>query len=668
MNIMLDRIRILRMDDDVCCRVECYENPDWGFARNYQLILKSVFAEYSASVFNTSISSSVGLLYGGNRDYHWQGLIIGPVDGKLIKIIDGVYYKPIDEDILNPISAISCIDRIIYEYKTGNGCYKVLLSLRDVDGYVELNVKASKPSFFALPLDIRNAESMVSYKYTICRYRGYMEVNVLNSLLKVIVKGIDDIENWGEWINWIYKLGDGFRTLSNGDLRFIKYVRSIYIPVLLKSLSGSLNIAIPISVKRCLKPNLTLNLNINADPIIRDLIELRVRRLASFGVPFNSLIAPEAGAWWFRRVWIRDLVEGLRWNLKTYIYVLGWKSWITELIMELLRISWINNGTPILPSSKSFSSDAFPQLINVATELSRLTGSSNLLEKVLKIMFRAIKKLRGNKFSASKIMDGVIVSKPNSSWIDSMVSIDGVKWPMRLPTSWIGRVGVECEFALVEVNALYLEATYRLLSLLNSLGVTVPLWLKDFYYELRDGFRKWFINGSLPPLTVNIPLGLTDNTLSSAGIVAASTLKDIVYEDIRGMWRDVEKLIVKRKLIFIGSGEEVFGVLTRINELKPYLGDMEYHGSVIWPRDTPYLIEFMKKLSMDVKGILLNNLDHMVCEGAVGYVSELFSLPLGVNPSPSIYSMNPVPVKNPAQYWSHWCDPYLDYFKSNSDL
>ena len=71
----------------------------------------------------------------------------------------------------------------------------------------------------------------------------------------------------------------------------------------------------------------------------------------------------------------------------------------------------------------------------------------------------------------------------------------------------------------------------------------------------------------------------------------------------------------------------------------------------------------MKCLGLDPYGVLVNNLDHMVSEGAIGYVSELFSLPVGLNPHESgEYSRNPVPVKNYAQYWSHWCDPYIEYF------
>lgn len=169
---MLHGIDVLRMGDDLCCRVECSENPDWGFARNRQLIIKSVLAEYSSSVFNTSISSSVGLLYGGNRDYYWQGLIVGPVNGRLVKIVDGVYYKPIGDDIVKPISAISCTDRIIYEYMVRDGYYTVSLILRDRGGCVEFAVEASKPSLFALLLDFRDAESTSSYRYILQKHGG----------------------------------------------------------------------------------------------------------------------------------------------------------------------------------------------------------------------------------------------------------------------------------------------------------------------------------------------------------------------------------------------------------------------------------------------------------------------------------------------------------------
>jgi hypothetical protein len=132
---------------------------------------------------------------------------------------------------------------------------------------------------------------------------------------------------------------------------------------------------------------------------------------------------------------------------------------------------------------------------------------------------------------------------------------------------------------------------------------------------------------------------------------------------LENIWSDVEQLLVKRKLVELGNNYEIFGLLVRKVDEKPYLGDLEYHGAVVWPRDTPYLIEVMRALSMETYGVLINNLDHMISEGAVGYVNELFSLPVGQNPSPMRdWSFNPVPVKNYAQYWSHWCDPYINYF------
>ncbi|MEM0232302.1 MAG: hypothetical protein QXG78_04280, partial [Candidatus Methanomethyliaceae archaeon] len=82
----------------------------------------------------------------------------------------------------------------------------------------------------------------------------------------------------------------------------------------------------------------------------------------------------------------------------------------------------------------------------------------------------------------------------------------------------------------------------------------------------------------------------------------------------------------------------------------------------IW--DTPYLIKFLERIGKEneIKGILLNNLDHMISEGVIFYINEIFGHAIGKNPSPKGLSMNPIPLKNPAQYWSHWCDPYLGRF------
>jgi hypothetical protein len=119
---------------------------------------------------------------------------------------------------------------------------------------------------------------------------------------------------------------------------------------------------------------------------------------------------------------------------------------------------------------------------------------------------------------------------------------------------------------------------------------------------------------------------------------------------------------VNRIPVTLGDGPMAFGMLVRAGD-QPYLGDEQYHGSVVWPRDTPYLIRLAEACGRGVAGMLLSNLDHMVCEGAVGYCHELFSLPAGGGENGSESHRNPVPVKNPAQYWSHWCDPYINHLE-----
>jgi hypothetical protein len=52
-------------------------------------------------------------------------------------------------------------------------------------------------------------------------------------------------------------------------------------------------------------------------------------------------------------------------------------------------------------------------------------------------------------------------------------------------------------------------------------------------------------------------------------------------------------------------------------------------------------------------------------ESAIYYNQELFSRPFGNNPFPvASVCDNPVPVKNPIQFWSQWCDAFVEFFKS----
>lgn len=650
------------------------EVPDWGYARNRHVLLRCPVLEYSTSTFDAPVPSPVGVLHGGNRDFSWQGLLAGPVRGEIHKLLDALYYKPADAEGLRPVSVRAWRDSANYAYVDERGeRYEVSISVAIGRGVGVLSARASRPTIFVPLLDMRRAEAAEAPNYSVCAEDGCLSVSSSGTPLRLVVTEFDEAQKLELSLDWVYKLGDGFRAVEDGKVLFVKHVRKVYAPVALASRRGGLRVEVPLPLVKYRGPRAGVEEKarvakiLKAPPQITEAILLRVDRLLSFGSPINSIVAPEAGAMWFRRVWSSDLLEGLRWNLRTYVEALGQSAWLVSLVRELLRMAYEMEGLRVLVTEGEYSSVSLPQLINVSSRLSLMVGDRGGARGASKLAARACEALRtGREFSGCRLHEGLILCKANSSWIDVMYPIEGGRWPTRLPWEWRGLVPSDGYFALVEVNALFIEALSSLIKAAKGAGLEVQEEVVELRDELLEGYRRWFAaEGGLPPMTIEPTAGLVDRTKSSMGVVALAVLKDEVYgrEGLEGAWRGVEQLLVRRRLVELGDGWEVFGVLTRRDELRPFLGDLEYHGAVVWPRDTPYLLEVMKALSMDVYGVLVNNLDHMVSEGAVGYANELFSLPLGENPHPAGKEpLNPVPVKNYAQYWSHWCDPYIDYF------
>ncbi|MHC1628775.1 MAG: hypothetical protein ACXQTI_08095 [Candidatus Nezhaarchaeales archaeon] len=669
----MSNIRITR-SYDAYCEVDVNENPDWGYARNKQVLLKDVILEYSTSSFDAPIPTAVGVLHGGNRDFSWQGLLAGPINGELYKLLDALYYKPIDAEDLKPLLVRTWRNSANYVYVDENEKhYEVDITVRTKKNCGILDAYASRPSIFALLLDMRNAESDAQPSYSIsCRESG-VTIESSATPLKLNITGFDDIQRLDESLEWVYKLDDGFRTIDKGNVVFVRHVHRVYIPIALIANRGAIRIEVPLPGIKYRRRNADINGKIelaetlSASPRILKAILLRIDRLMSFGIPMNSILAPEAGAMWFKRIWTRDLLEGIRWNLWTYAKTLRLSKWLINLVKMLIKEAYEAGGLRTLIDNGEYSSDAFPQLINIAASIYELTNDKSIIREATKLMVKAYRMLTsGRGFSGCNLREGLLVCKANSSWIDVLYPCDGVKWPTRLPWAWRDKVPPNDHFALVEVNALFLECISNLMKNLHKSELKIPDELHEFKAELLHGYKKWFMtNTNLPPMTIEPTLGLKDDTKSSVSVVALAALKNILYNEkiALNLWSDLEQLLVKRKLVELGDTWEVFGLLVRKGEARPYLGDLEYHGAVVWPRDTPYLIEVMKFLSLDVYGVLINNLDHMISEGAIGYVNELFSMPTGQNPCPKgEESLNPVPVKNFAQYWSHWCDPYINYF------
>ncbi|MEM2424863.1 MAG: hypothetical protein QXK73_06405 [Candidatus Bathyarchaeia archaeon] len=669
-------------DYSVCCEFDVAEDSDWDYARNKQVLIRDSVIEYSTSSFDASIPTSLGIMHGGNRDFSWQGLLVGPIDNVLYKILDAFYYRALNAENLKPVSVLSRRASADYVYVDENGeNYVVTISVDAKNGEAVISAHAQRPSIFIPILDVRNAESYVEPSYIIYEGNGALIVRSSAAPLKLEIRGFDSVKKLDLLLEWTYKLGEGWRRIENEKVFFIRHARRVQAPIALISEKGILEISVPLPkirvmdvkyiVKDCLRKfhSILRKCSPGLSPQIMGAIMLRMDRLISFGVPLDSIIAPEAGSMWFKRVWARDLLEGLRWNMLTYTEIFGLSGWLVDLVRFLILVTYRCNGLKVFVDRGDYVSDAFPQLINVVTMLYEKTKESILLRESMKIMLKAYKMLESpSSFSGCFLHDGLIVCRANSSWLDVLYPIDGVVWPTRLPLDWIGRVSPTDNFALVEVNSLFIECLNRLIRLLTESGEKPPSEFYEFRSELLCGYKRWFLRGNhLPPITVDPISGLKDYTSSSLCLVSILSQMGTFYnkKDLTAMWNDIERLLVRRKLVELGDGYEIFGVLVRDVERRPYLGDMEYHGAVVWPRDTPYLIEIMRELNMEkeIYGVLISNLDHMVSEGAIGYVNELFSLPTGENPSPAKeYSSNPVPAKNYAQYWSHWCDPYIEYF------
>jgi len=147
--------------------LDTHENPDWGYARNKQLLLKTFYAEFSSSIFSTIINVDNLNFYGGNRDYSWQGLIIGPINNVLYKIIDGIYYS-----IDKMLKAEKVVFKpgeyaYVYSYNNENKLFSVKISLDNFKTYVILKALANEPCWFTVLLDFRPAEKWSEGKYSI---------------------------------------------------------------------------------------------------------------------------------------------------------------------------------------------------------------------------------------------------------------------------------------------------------------------------------------------------------------------------------------------------------------------------------------------------------------------------------------------------------------------
>jgi len=656
------------------------ESIDWNYARTRRVILREKGVEWSSSVFSVPVKWAWMTFTTPNRDVPYEGLLVN-FEKSCFKVLEavGVALKDVK---LTPLDIAVSPNSVTYRYNAEDKLLVVTYVVRRIrrTAVLEITLKGVNQPIYILPLyDIRHfyePPSSVGYMTAVTKNNDGLVLKVSRNGLAVYLYPVNKYLPHPGLLEWTYKLGDLEREDTPQGLIFKSKKGILYCP--------GICVVKPESIIRISSPEKTAPVKgwkrnglpaIRSQTLIEKLFSLRIRALSHFGltVEYKGLKAwfPEAGSWWFREAWFRDALEGVFWNLKTYLKLLRYRDKVKSLLSLTQKILYDLEYLPNKLDGGNESCDAPPLFFLSSARFSIMTGDLDLLRGTLKLAEKLTAKLlRGETAASVKLVNGLIAAAPQHTWIDSVIRLEDALWPARLPLEWATflseKEAFRKQFAFPEINALWVSAMSQLEMAAKAHGLAVPDGVKKLREEVFKAFQENFINGTVVYAAIDVDKNLKDGTPSSTALVALSLLSDrISPRKLAEIWRAfLNPLLIYRRTVLVKPGTRMpFAVLVRLPP-RPFLGDDEYHRGVAWPRDVPYLVKLLDFLGDHhaTTEILVNHLDHMVSEAAVLYENELFSSSLGENPSPEPgYAENPVPVKNPAQYWSHWCDPFLEY-------
>ena len=424
---------------------------------------------------------------------------------------------------------------------------------------------------------------------------------------------------------------------------------------------------------------------------------------------------PHAGAWWFRTPWYRDVFEGLLNSIETLMRIPQERNDIKGTILSALSLQNKTSGLILnkLPEYTNLeavynSCDATLLCFLVANAYFRKTKDTGFAGSVLGCVDSAISSFKTNaqrdathfEIDGPPRIDettGLLLCPPHHSWIDTRTrsirchdkTPGGLPNRLSIPflknlcdqTTTKGSLGAIASspcFFLPEINAQWitvLDGAIQTIDLINQVSRNVVfddlrVEAEALLSKAKRHFKSLFWNEQSGYLfNVVFEDGVTkDDIECETGVTAAAMLGETVFtrDELQSIWNCTKRsLLAYRGPIKYGDEVLPFGILTKNENQRVYYGDDQYHSDMIWPRSTPYLIQLLRLLDRDdiVREILINNLDHQMTECAIFYNQELFSPASGHNAFPNgTTSQNPVPVKNPIQFWSQWCDAYLELF------
>ena len=316
--------------DDLKWEYKPIENPDWNYARNLFTVLKRPQGTWSQSVFSVRYKN----LLAPNRDYRYQGLAAF-VGKEYWKFLDCVFFGINDLELI-PKKVIVFPWKCIYQYSSKNVNVDVEYYLAKVKGEgitarVLFDIKSKgKHELTVKPLvDIRNVYEQSSPNEIGWRVEDSLIATRGNKAISFKIKN-SSINLKNEKMMWTYKLGSGYRTVTNDGVKFIpEFGGPVFVGELRKGFSNNEKISLVINCVNEHKINFEKNEN-EEKRYLEKLIKkfdcskevlARIIAFNRFGIQQDNLIIPEAGDFWFKQIWLRDLFEALLNSFETVMRI-----------------------------------------------------------------------------------------------------------------------------------------------------------------------------------------------------------------------------------------------------------------------------------------------------------------------------------------------------------
>ncbi|MBN1455133.1 MAG: hypothetical protein JW945_02620 [Methanomicrobia archaeon] len=683
-------------DPRFCVTLSPEEDPHP--ARTRHVILKRPHASWSQSVFSVPL----GEKFIPNRDYPYEGLSV-LLDGENYHFMDGLALgvKQGDDHLKLTATQVTVSPWLVsFAYKSEAGhhylrAHYYLLSAGSAQNGITacVAVESTASGVVIEPLvDIRHMYELSRPEEHVCRaLPNGLLIERAAKYMAIATPNDCTVRTGHRSIEWWYKLGSGFREQIAKGVRFRGERRVLVSP-------GELELAMDetgaaLLVISCSDSESELRERYNAamawqadaaaeqqraEQIVRALdhagadpaVQFRALALTRFGMYANDAFFYEAGDFWFRTPWFRDIFEGIINNIETFTRI-GHAGAIRSMILQAFAYQ---DEYGRIPNRFPARQEQTIDFSSVDATLLAFIAAGSLLSRRWDAGF-ASAVLHRAAFTVSRFIEndpdqlngppvlhpnGLLSVVPWHSWTDSsrMIELKGRKEAVsvRIPDSWLTDLEDETavnkpRYYLPEINAQWIRMLRHCVTIAHKIG-TDPGAFSVHLEQAKAAYKPVFWDPAAHFLHNVVTIqGKEDRTQGSPAVVAMALLLDeAVFTP-----QEVTQFIAMAKThLLVERQGRPFGILVKHSPKRTYYGDEEYHEAVVWPRDTPYLIRLLRRCGTSegetVAGLLQSNLAHQMDEGFVFYNSELFS--------PDDGAMTP--VKNPIQFWSQWVDPFLE--------